>query len=409
MSQAGPTTRPRILMVTRLFPSARLPVFGTFCAERARALSQYADVRVIVPTPLCPPGLRVGAWARWSQVEREGVTAEGCPVSYPRFAVVPKTGTWIQGVTMARSVVREYRRRHGDWAPDLVDGHFAFPDGYAAVKLARHLAAPSVVTCHGSDLLKYPSIPIAGRMLRRTLRGADRVVGVSPALRTRAVELGCPDDNALFLSNGVDTARFAPQDRADCRKRLDLPAHGRIAICIGHLDDNKNQAVLIDALACLQGKGLEAPHLVLVGDGANRRRLAELARAKGVADSVHLAGSQPYDDIPLWLGAADWLVLASVNEGWPTVYFEAMACGRPVITSNVAAASECVCDERYGIIVPENTPEAFAGAMQAADRGPFDSDAIRHWAEQHSWDRWALRFLEIVDEIRHPGRAARQR
>ena len=167
MNEINPPARPKILMVTRLFPSARLPSFGTFCAERARALSRHADVRVMVPTPWCPPGLRSGPWAKWSQVERARVTAEGIPVSYPRFATIPKTGTWIQGASMARSVAKEYRRRHGDWVPDLVDGHFAFPDGYAAAKLARHLAAPSVVTCHGSDLLKYPSIPIAGRMLRR--------------------------------------------------------------------------------------------------------------------------------------------------------------------------------------------------------------------------------------------------
>jgi hypothetical protein len=124
---------PRILMVTRLFPSREFPTNGTFCAERVKALSRFADVRVMVPTPYYPRWLPARAmWARLSRVEREGTTPEGIPVTYPRYLCLPWIATWSQGLAVARSVRREFAGRYRGWRPDVVDGHFAFPYGYPA-------------------------------------------------------------------------------------------------------------------------------------------------------------------------------------------------------------------------------------------------------------------------------------
>ena len=392
--------KPKILMLTRLFPSREFPTMGTFCAERAKALSRYADVRVMVPTPYFPRGLPgPSTWRRWARVERYGETAEGIPVSYPRYLSVSKVATWSQGLAIARSAQREFDRACRGWRPDVVDGHFAFPDGYAAVQLARRLGCASLVTCHGSDLRLYPPLPFAGRMLRNTLRQAERVIAVSPALRQRSIELGCPERNAVFLPNGVDTERFTIRDKQACRHRVGLPTAGALGVCIGYLIDRKDQAILVRALAELVRGGHTPPWLALVGDGPNRDRLKDEVRRLGLEETVHFAGQQAYDEIPYWMGAADWLLLSSHYEGWPTVYFEAMACGRPVITSSVSAARDAVCRDEYGLVVEPNTPEAFARAMAAAMNRQFDAAAIRAYAEQHSWDNWAQRMLDLTREV----------
>ncbi len=391
----------KVLMVTRLFPSREFPTNGTFCAERAKALSRYADVRVMAPTPYYPRWLPArGMWRRLRRVEREGTTPEGIAVTYPRYVSVPKVATWSQGTTMAASVRKEFARKYRGWMPDVVDGQFAFPDGYAAVKLARRLGCPSLVTCHGSDLKLYPPLIFTGSMVRRTLQRADRVISVSTVLRDRSIELGCPEENAVFLTNGVDTNKFIVRDKSKCRKRFGLPLNPRVAICVGHLDDNKNQSVLIRALAELARRGHQPPQLVLVGDGPNRHRLEREAGQLGVQRLVRFVGQRPYDEIPYWMSAADWLVLSSHYEGWATVYFEAMACGRPVITSNVSSAKDCVCDDRYGMVVEPNTPEAFAEALRQAGQRRFDALAIRAYAEGHSWDRWARKMMDIIDQVR---------
>lgn len=392
-------SRLKVLVLTRLFPSKAFPTNGTFCAERVRALSAHAEIRVMVPTPWWPramPGTAL--WRRWASVERQGATPEGVPATYPRFLVVPKVATWFQGVSMARCAQAEYARRYAPWRPDVIDAHFAFPDGYATARLARALGCPFVVTCHGSDLREYPQLPLAGRMLRWTLRSAARVVSVSTQLRDRSIKLGCRSDRAVMLPNGVDAGRFTPRAMDECRRRLGLPTEGRIAVCVGYLIDLKNQGVLIRALARLRSLGHPVPRLVLVGEGPNRVRLEKEARRLDLLDHVHFAGQRPYDEIPLWMGAADWLVLSSTYEGWATVYFEAMACGRPVITSNVPSAKDAVCDERYGIVVEPNTPEAFADALVKAHDRSFDAGAIRAYAQEHSWARWASRMRDILAE-----------
>ena len=387
----------KVLMLTRLFPSRAFPTNGTFCAERAKALSRRADVRVMVPTPWYPRNLPgPGTWRRWARVERQATGAAGVAVCYPRYLSLPKIATWLQGASMARSVRRSFGRFSDGWVPDVVHGHFAFPDGYAAVKLAGAIGRPALVTCHGSDLLQYPPLPLAGSMLRWSLRRADRVISVSSALRRRSVELGCPEGRAVFLPNGVDPTAFAVQDKADCRRRVGLPTAGPIAVCVGWLIDRKNQSVLIQALAEIRRRKGGAPLLVLVGEGPNRAKLARQARDQAVSDRVRFAGQRPYSEIPDWMGAADCLVVSSRYEGWATVYFEAMACGRPVVTSDVSSAKDAVCSYDYGVVVERSTPEAFAAALCEAIERPFDAAAIRAYAEGHSWDNWAKRWEDTA-------------
>lgn len=390
-------------MLTRLFPSREFPTNGTFCAERARALSRYADVRVMTPTPYYPRWLPAGETARrWARVERRTKTAEGIEVTYPRYLSVPKVATWSQGIAMAASVRKEFAREHADWPVDIIDAHYAFPDGYAAVKLAEHIGCAVMVTCHGSDLKAYPPLIFTGDMIRRTLSHADRTISVSTLLRDKSIELGCPPERAVFLTNGVDTDKFPLQDKAQCRRSLDLPAEGPIAVCVGYLIPRKNQSVLIQAVAEIVRRGQAPPLLILVGEGPCRSQLEQEISELGLQQHVRLVGQKPYEEIPLWMGAADWLVLSSLYEGWATVYFEAMASGRPVITSDVPSAKDCVCDDRYGMVVEPNSGQAFADALTTAHARVYDSEIIRAYAQQHSWDNWAKSCLDTINDVLEP-------
>lgn len=394
---------PRILILTQMFPSSLQPTLGTFIAQRACALAPLAEVRIAVPTPWFPPLPGLGRYSRIARLERQSISPQGLPVLRPRYFMLPKTATWLQGLTMSLGVDRGLGRQ--PWRPEIIDAHFVYPDGFAAVRLARRIGCRCVITCHGSDLAKYPSMPLTGRMLRSALSSADQVIAVSPELRDRALALGGRPDRTCMLPNGVDTEAFRPRDPADCRRLLGLVPNVPLAVCVGRLDENKNQIVLLRALAESPRADVPALHLALVGEGPAGRRLRRCAEELGVARRVIFAGSQPYDRVPLWIAAADWLVLASRREGWPTVYHEAMACGRPVITSNVAAARHAVKDA-LGMIVPDNTPEAFAQAFAQAARRTFDARAIRRYAMEFDWGNWAQAYMEIIGRLALPQRAA---
>lgn len=181
----------KILMVTSLFPNSEFPTLGVFCAERAKFLARHADVRIMAPVPYFPTWLPFGTWGKWARVERYA-TLDGRKVSYPKYVAVPKMPAVHRSKTMTQSVLKEYQREYADWKPDIIDGHFAFPDGFAAIQLAQAIGRPGTVTCHGSDLLEYPAgFGIAPKM-HWTFRQASKVVCVSPALQEQAIQLGCP-------------------------------------------------------------------------------------------------------------------------------------------------------------------------------------------------------------------------
>lgn len=392
--------RLKILMLTRLFPSKACPTLGTFCLERARALSEHADVRVMVPTPWFPSWLRGPAeWSKWAGVEREGVVEDGIRATYPRYLSIPRLATWSQGLAMANAVQRDLKENYGDWRPDVVDGHFAFPDGYSATRLARTIGCPSLVTCHGADLRFYPELFGARSMVRWTLGNANRIISVSTSLFKRSIELGCPEENAVFLSNGVDPAKFALREKAECRQALGLPMDRRIGVYVGYLIDRKDQSLILRSLAEIRNSGNPVPLVVLVGDGPNRERLRAEAAQLGVSGDVIFAGSRPHAEVAAWMGAADWLLLSSDYEGWATVYFEAMSCGRPVLTSNVSSAKDAICDPAYGMVVEPRTDTAFAKAMIEAGTRTYDPQEIRRYAESHSWARWAERTMAIIEGV----------
>jgi glycosyltransferase involved in cell wall biosynthesis len=245
-------------------------------------------------------------------------------------------------------------------------------------------------------------------MMRWTFQKAHRVIAVSPALAERAISLGSSPERTHFLPNGVDTALFSVREKRDCRRHLGLDQDGAVAVCVGALCDRKDQGILVRSLAELRRRGSCPVRLILVGDGPNRRALQNEIASLGLHQHVQLVGARSYDEIPWWMGAADWLLLSSHYEGWPTVYFEAMACGRPVITSNVSAAKAAVCDPQYGIVVEPNTPQAFAHALEEAQSRTFDPSFIRAYAEQHSWDQWARSVLALIQVARAERKAHAQ-
>lgn len=385
-------------MLTRLFPSRAFPNFGTFCMERAKALMHHADVRVMVPTPWSVPWL-IGPqeWRRWARVEREAEVDTGIRATYPRYVSIPRIATWSQGLAMARAARHDLKTHYSDWRPDIIDGHFAFPDGYSAVRLARTIGCPSLITCHGSDLRLYPELPITRSMVRWALANADRVISVSSDLRRRSIDLGCAEENAVFLSNGVDPAKFALRAKTECRQQLGLPVDRPVGVCVGYLIDTKDQSLILRALAEIRRRGRLVPLVALVGDGPNRERLQREVIDLGLENDVVFAGQRPHAEVAIWMGAADWLVLASRNEGWATVYFEAMACGRPVLTSNVSSAKDAICRADYGRVVEPRTPFAFADAMLEANAKNFDDKVIRAYAEDHSWARWAEKVMHVME------------
>ncbi len=275
---------------------------------------------------------------------------------------------------------------------DLIDAHYLYPDGVAAVMLGRAFGKPVVLTARGSDVTQLPSYPAPRRMIQWAMRQASALISVSDGLKRAMVEVGADPRAITVLRNGVDLERFKPAVRAACRDALGLD--GPTLLSVGHLIERKGHHLAIESLLHLPGW-----RLLIAGEGPERARLEALSQTLGVADRVRLLGSQPHSALSSIYSAADILVLASSREGWANVLLESMACGTPVVASNIPGNPEVVQTAAAGIVVVSNTALGFATAVKHVHANGLDRAMTRRYAEAFSWDATSAGQLEVFRRV----------
>ena len=177
------------------------------------------------------------------------------------------------------------------------------------------------------------------------------MISVSSRMAEEARKLGVARERLHVIPNGVDRECFHPRNKRECRHLLGLPEEGRLLVTVAHLGHRKGHHEVIRALAKLP----EDVRLVIVGgaaQGGTAEGLQAVASEAGVEQRLILPGPQPYERIPLYFSAADASVLASYREGCPNAVLESLACGTPVIATDVGAVPDILPVPHAGRIVP---------------------------------------------------------
>ncbi len=386
----------RVLTFSTLFPYPAHPTHGIFVAERLRhlAASGAVDLRVVAPTPwffITHPKLNKYAWLGSQAPDRESHC--GLDVRHPRYLLIPKIGMSTAPFFLAvgaRRAIQNLLDEGFDF--DLIDAHYFFPDGVAALMLGRYFNKPVVITARGSDLNQIPHYWLPRQMIRLTAQRADGLITVSAALKAVLVGMGVDDDRVTVLRNGVDLKRFSPVDRNAARDRLGLTR--TTLLSVGFLIDRKGHDLVMRALLDLPGVDL-----LIVGDGPQREVLRALPATLGIADRVRFVGEVPQDQLRDYYAAADLLVLASSREGWANVLLESMACGTRVAATNVWGAPEAITAPEAGILIEERTPQAIAKGVARLLQTPADPVATRRYAMNYSWESTTQGQLALFREL----------
>ena len=387
----------KVLVFTSLFPNNVWPHHGVFIKERMTRVAARPgiDLRVVAPVPYYPP-IKLGSRWPYSQVAREE-TIEGLPVAHPRYFMIPKVATGWHGPLMTRSLLPYMTRVCASWDFDVIDAHYVYPDGYAAVEIGRALGKPVVVSARGSDINLFRDIPAARPHLTSTLQRASALIAVSEALGRAMRELGAPE-GIRVIPNGVDARKFHPVPVLEARRRIGL-SQGRMILAVGHLTKNKGQGRLLGAYrALLNLGGHDDVSVAIVGEGPFRSELEHLIGFYGLGGRVRLAGEIPHEDLHLWYSAADLSTLFSRREGWPNVVLESMACGTPVLATPVGGVPEILGDGRSGALA-EGEDEALGRALAEALARPWDREAIAKDAARHTWETAACAVHEVLSTV----------
>jgi len=335
------------------------PHRAPFNRHQLRLLGERHPLRVIAPVSWTDELALARAGGR---LER-AVTLDGHAVEHPRYYFPPKVARGSYGYCFAASVRGAFRRAVREFAPDVVFAPWAYPDGWAAARLARRAGLPVVVQVHGSDVKLLDRSAARRRRTAEALNAADGVVAVSRDLRDRVVALGVPAERVTVIHDGVDAGVFCPGDRANARAAVNFPGGwptAPVLLFVGNLVPVKGIDVLLRALPAVS-----PARLVVVGVGPELDRLTRQAAGLGVADRVTFLGSLPQSALPNWYRAADVFVLPSRSEGVPNVLLEAGACGTPWVASRVGGVPE-IPGHVSRRLVPPDDPAALAAAIADA-------------------------------------------
>jgi glycosyltransferase involved in cell wall biosynthesis len=386
----------RVLVLSSVFPNTHQPTLGLFVGHRIRRLAKRCDVVVVAPIPWFPMN-------RWLRGERDAVPQveeqQGLRVYHPRFFSLPRYGKCLDGALYFLSLIRFVARLRRSFPFEVIDAHFAFPDGLAATLLAKAFGCPVVITLRGS-IVRLSGYRLHRPQLRWALHHADRVTAVSESLKSVAVGLGMPADRVRVIPNGVDPTVFSPMIRQDARRLCGLPKSATVLLTVAGLYEGKGQHAVVEVLPSLVARYPEALY-VMVGNPRPgeiyQRRLKGAIRKLGLDGHVLFAGPRPQAELPRWFSAADVSVLATRSEGWPNVLLESLACGTPVVATDVGGAPEIVRHGLDGFLVPHGDPAALGDALLLALDQPWNRDAIVRHAQRFDWTESVEQALDELN------------
>lgn len=388
-------TATNALVVTTLYPNKIQFGHGIFIETRIVHLKQSGkvNIKVIAPVPWFPFKTRLfPEYSKLVDVPKYEVRKD-IEIYHPRYIVIPKIGMLLTPFFLAFSIYAQARKLYKDgFRFDLIDAHYYYPDGVAAAIVSKVLKFPLLITARGTDINLISSYALPRKMIVWASRVAKFNLAVCNALRLKMLAVGVAESSIRVLRNGVDLSLFRPLERDRLRQQWQV--QGSLLISVGNLIELKGHDLILKALTKLPDY-----QLFIVGDGEWDSKLKNLAEQLGVLDRVRFLGKLTQQQLAEIYNCADVLVLASSREGWANVLLEAMACGTPVVATDVGGTAEVVRSPEAGVLCRDRGPQSIAEAVKQLLSNYPDRVKTRLYAERFSWDETTAAQLKLYSSI----------
>lgn len=388
----------RILSFSSSFPSKAKPTEGIFVYHRVAEIAKEMPLEVVHPIPVCPIVGQIHSRTPFARQESIG----SLTVYHRRFRYLPRLLKRFDAAFYAAGIYPWLREYCKSKRPDLLDGHFMWPDGVAVSYLANRMGLPYTITLRGTIIPRYKIRCFRWRMAR-ALQGAAAVISVSKEMADIAVELGTSPEKVHVIPNGVDLDLFKPMPREEARAKLGLERDGRLIVCVASLKPPKG---IEDVLAAMKELPDRDVRLIVIGGQADRgaylRRLQSITGTYGLGGRVSFAGVQPQGRLVIYFNAADVSVLASHSEGCPNVVLESLACGTPVVATPVGAVPSLIRPPVNGLLTTVHSTHSLAVCLKQAMTCQWNRDAICESIGGQTWSSAARRVQTVLSQVTQP-------
>ena len=385
------------------------PHYNYFIKDQVEALSKYLDEIVVFVkhNPLVEPFSRFPFLGYSSHLKNYTyeriVNLQGIPenVSVHPIRVIyfkPDGQNLKLCKILTKRINRKIREKGIQF--DIIHSHFVYHYGCVGARLKEEYNKPLVTTAHGDDVYSFPFKSQKWRkLIVDTLNLSDFVITVSSQNRNILVKkLKIRDNKVVIVPNGFNSKLFHSLNKAEARQLLDIPLDKKVVLNVASLTPLKGQEYLINAISTVT-KNEQNVLTIIVGNGPLKKELENQIKRLNLENHVIFVGTRPHNEIPLWMNAADVFVLPSLNEGNPTVMFEALGVGLPFVGTAVGGVPEIIVSEDYGLLCPPADPECLAEKILIALNKEWDRDKIRKYAKQFTWENIAKRILKIYTKV----------
>jgi glycosyltransferase involved in cell wall biosynthesis len=372
--------KPSLVILTNLYPLPWEPNRATFNRQQFAQLDDDFNKSVLVPV----------AFPDWFSHRKEFKQTES--LRYVPYFYLPKFGRRFYSAMMFISIILH----SGLWLvrkkPKKILASWAFPEAVAASWISKLFSADFYFKVHGSDINLHGKIPARAKQIVKASKSALGILSVSQALADEMITMGIDKEKIRVIYNGVDHQKFQVQHTIANKQSDDY------ILYVGNLKKEKGVIELIKGFAAISKK-YPTLKLLYAGPGNLRSELTNQAKDLAISDKVVLLGGVDHNQLPKLISQARILALPSYNEGVPNVVLEAMACGTPVLVTNVGGIPEVVNEEVCGKIIEAKSYSAVSEGLDYILSTTWNKSNIQLHSQQFSWQNNKHQLLKMLMSI----------
>jgi len=336
----------KICIVTTMFPKFPGDYYGSFIFDEVKALAEKGfEVHVVTQHN---PGIPYGEVMDQIHVHRFRWLEPKKFRALVHFNGLMDTFRMITYViSLFFNLIRIIRK----YKIQIIHAHSVIPTGFIASIVSKVMGKPLFITAHGMDINNFENKPFFNYFISRSLNSSSKSIAVSEDLAKKMRAMAEDKNKIIVLRNAVDTSRFNPTKNKSIRKNFKIKDEEILILYVGYLDEFKGIYELINAFNIIHSENRKVK-LMMIGAGPKKDHLLKILTEMNIENEVIFTGRVEPQKIHKYYQAADIFVLPSYTEGLPVSVLEAMACGLPIVATDVGGIPEIITDGFNGFLIP---------------------------------------------------------